>query len=100
MNVSLKASGKSRADLWAFATIAAVEYSVETNNMVCDGTYTDYNYHKSYHQGLQCNQWKGTPDCKVMLLFLIRYFGSDHDFLGLIAKLKGHSIQNWKERLH
>ena len=28
LNISLKASGKSRADLWAFATIAAVEYGV------------------------------------------------------------------------
>ena len=30
-------SGKSRADLWAFAALVAVEYSMESNNMVCNG---------------------------------------------------------------
>ena len=60
LNVSLKASGKSRADLWAFAAIAAVEHGIQTNNMVCDGTQNGNPQH-------QCNQWAGTPDCKVVL---------------------------------
>ena len=60
LNVSLKASGKSRADLWALATIAAVEYSIETNNMVCDGTYND-------NPEPQCNMDAGSPDCRVEL---------------------------------
>ena len=48
LQVSLRDSGKSRADLWAFAAIAAVEYTTETNNMVCDGTHND-------NPILQCN---------------------------------------------
>ena len=54
LSVSLKGSGKSRADLWALATIAAVEYGVETNNFVCDGTSTTW-----------CNQEIGTNQCHV-----------------------------------
>ena len=59
LSVSLKASGKSRADLWALATIAAVEYGVETNNFVCDGTpyFND--------PAKQCNQEIGTNQCHV-----------------------------------
>ena len=41
MDVSLRDSGKSRADLWAFASIVAVEFTTETNNMVCDGTFNN-----------------------------------------------------------
>ena len=33
---SLKDSGKSRADLWAFAGIVAVEFGMEMNNIACD----------------------------------------------------------------
>ena len=33
---SLFASGKSRADLWAFAGIVAVEYGMETTNVACN----------------------------------------------------------------
>ena len=39
LEISLKESGKSRADLWAFAAITAVEYGIETNNAVCDDTF-------------------------------------------------------------
>ena len=48
LSVSLRDSGKSRADLWAFAAIAAVEYTTETNNMVCDGLH-------NANPILQCN---------------------------------------------
>ena len=51
--------GKSRADLWAFATLVAVEYGIETNNMVCDDA-----------QGFglrQCHQFQGEAGCKVMV---------------------------------
>ena len=58
LNVSLQDSGKSRADLWAFATIVAVEYSVETNNMICEGTYND-------NPRPQCNEDIGEDDCIV-----------------------------------
>lgn len=57
LKVSLKGSGKSRADLWAFASIASVEYGLETNQMVCDGTFNG-------NPISQCNQQKGQDNCK------------------------------------
>ncbi len=56
--MSLKDSGKSRADLWALAAIAAVEYGVETNRMICDGTYND-------NPKFQCNEDIGKDNCQV-----------------------------------
>ena len=32
----MKSSGKSRADLWAFATLVAVESGINENNLACD----------------------------------------------------------------
>ena len=61
LEISLKESGKSRADLWAFAAITAVEYGIETNNAVCDDTF-DNNMDAPK---AQCNQEKGQPHCKV-----------------------------------
>merc|ERR1719277_2326598 len=40
MDTSLKDSGKSRADLWAFATLSAAEWLMEQNNKRCDATKT------------------------------------------------------------
>ena len=54
--MSLRESGKSRADLWALAAIVSVEYGIETNNMVCDGTFKE---------GWQCNPLAGTEKCHV-----------------------------------
>jgi len=34
---SLKETGKSRADLWAFATIAAIDFTINVNNDACKG---------------------------------------------------------------
>ena len=48
LSVSLRDSGKSRADLWAFSAIAAVEYTTETNNKVCTGTF-------DHNPGITCN---------------------------------------------
>ena len=67
MNVSLKASGKSRADLWALATIAAVEHGIQTNNMVCDGTYND-------NPDKQCHAFIGTDTCKANLQQNIKFY--------------------------
>ncbi len=58
LNISLKASGKSRADLWAFAAIAAVEHGIETNNLVCTNEFNG-------NPGKQCNAWTGTDECQV-----------------------------------
>ena len=35
---SLRDSGKSRADLWSYAAIVAVEHGIETNNLACHNT--------------------------------------------------------------
>ena len=61
LSISLKDSGKSRADLWAFASIVAVEYGIETNNKVCDGNLKDN------PTTFQCNEDLGEPNCKVNL---------------------------------
>ena len=35
----LRESGKSRADLWAYAAILAVEFGIDTTNIACtEGT--------------------------------------------------------------
>ena len=48
LSISLRDSGKSRADLWAFSAIAAVEYTTETNNKVCEGNF-------DHNPGVTCN---------------------------------------------
>ena len=58
LSVSLRDSGKSRADLWAYATILAVEYGVDTNNIQCDdATNAD--------PDVQCHHQQGESGCKV-----------------------------------
>jgi len=49
--VSLKASGKSRADLWAYAAKVAVEYTTEENNYNCQSKPSDWS-----------GSWVGTAD--------------------------------------
>ena len=39
LEMSLKESGKSRADLWSLAGLVAVEYGIETNNLKVDRKY-------------------------------------------------------------
>ena len=41
LDVSMKESGKSRADLWAFATLLATKYGVDQNNLACEGKGKD-----------------------------------------------------------
>ena len=68
LDVSLFDSGKSRADLWAFATIVAVEFGVETNNAVCDGSYKYYvmgGSNGNKNAFAQCNEDVGEAKCKV-----------------------------------
>ena len=57
--VSLKESGKSRADLWALAGIVAVEFGIETNNLVCEDP-------ESIHD--QCHHLQGEAGCEVNLV--------------------------------
>ena len=46
--MSMKESGKSRADLWAFAALVASKYGIDNNNLACAGeprTTCGYVYH-------------------------------------------------------
>ena len=38
LDFSMKESGKSRADLWAFAGLVSVYFGVDLNNKACQGT--------------------------------------------------------------
>ena len=40
LGTSLQQSGKSRADLWTFASAVAVEWGLDRNNNACDGSDT------------------------------------------------------------
>ena len=37
LSISMKESGKSRADLWAFAALMAAQFGIEENNLACQG---------------------------------------------------------------
>ena len=37
LSISMKESGKSRADLWAFAALMAAQVGIEENNLACQG---------------------------------------------------------------
>ena len=67
--VSLRASGKSRADLWAFAAKVAVEYATEQNNYACAGRprswVGDGGSPVSGHK--DCMRNLGEEDCEVIL---------------------------------
>ena len=43
LSVSMQESGKSRADLWAFATLIAAQMGVEQNNLACRGETSSKN---------------------------------------------------------
>jgi hypothetical protein len=59
LNESLKDSGKSRADLWAYAALVAVEWGIEANNMACE----DWNNPRV--PGSHCVHEPGTEECFV-----------------------------------
>jgi len=57
---SLRTAGKSRADLWAFASLVAIEEGIQRQNWACDGD------RRSPHNGpIMCTQFEGEPGCKV-----------------------------------
>ena len=39
LTVSMKDSGKSRADLWAFAALVAIQWGGNSNNLACNVHY-------------------------------------------------------------
>eukprot|EP00931_Biecheleriopsis_adriatica_P017728 TRINITY_DN12603_c0_g2_i1.p1 TRINITY_DN12603_c0_g2~~TRINITY_DN12603_c0_g2_i1.p1 ORF type:complete len:980 (-),score=132.53 TRINITY_DN12603_c0_g2_i1:112-2691(-) len=60
---SLKSRGKSRADLWAFASLVAIEEAIERNNKACDGGQG-----RGGIPGMpdvMCLQFEGEPQCKI-----------------------------------
>ncbi len=59
---SLKSTGKSRADLWAFASLVAVEEGIQRHNWACDGN------RRSPHRGpIMCTQFEGEEGCHISL---------------------------------
>ena len=64
---SLRASGKSRADLWAFAAKVAVEYATEQNNFQCAGRPSSWlGEGESMVSGHKdCMRNLGEEDCQV-----------------------------------
>ena len=57
---SLRSRGKSRADLWAFAALLAVEEGVARHNWACDGD------RRGPHNGpTQCIQKEGEAGCHI-----------------------------------
>ena len=56
LTTSLRDSGKSRADLWSLAAIAAVEFGIEKNNEKC---------RDPSKRG--CHHLQGEPGCEVHL---------------------------------
>ena len=51
LDQSMKTSGKSRADLWAFASLLALQIGVNNNNQGCDGN--------------QCHLHQNEPGCRI-----------------------------------
>lgn len=59
---SLKSRGKSRADLWAFASLVAVEEGIQRHNWACGGD------RRSPHNGpIMCTQFEGEDQCDIEL---------------------------------
>ena len=65
---SLKASGKSRADLWAYASKVAIEYSVERNNFHCEGKPEGDAWNGSYiGNSDDCQRLLDDEQCKLVM---------------------------------
>ena len=65
---SLKSSGKSRADLWAYAAKVAIEYSVERNNYHCENKPQDDEWNGSYMgDSDDCQRLMEDSQCKVII---------------------------------
>lgn len=65
LEVSMKESGKSRADLWAFATLVALQYGIDNNNLACQGEPRDACGHLEYgKEGCEV-PWPSIPKFKT-----------------------------------
>ena len=77
---SLKTSGKSRADLWAYAAKVAVEYSVERNNYHCENKPEAGEWTGSYMGSSEdCQRLLDDEQCELILKGEIDFKYGRHD---------------------
>ena len=70
LEVSLYQSGKSRADLWQFAALVALEEAVERANRACD---------LDYHQRQQVRLLEGRKECEIKLTKPLKFMTGRKD---------------------
>lgn len=93
MALPLQQSGKSRADLWAFATLVAVDYSLDLNNRVC----ADPEPHMSWPVG-QCHPRQDLDDCAVTAPRALMFEIGRRDCVGDMPGEQGYATT--KEERH
>lgn len=84
--ISMKDSGKSRADLWAFAALVAAQWGIENNNKACagqNGKACGHVYTLENNCSLQWNQVPvfktGRTDCEADASLDRPFFTSRHE---------------------
>merc|ERR1711971_723257 len=70
LDVSLYQSGKSRADLWQFAGLVALERLIERSNRACD---------LDYHQRQQVRLLEGREKCEIKLTKPLKFMTGRKD---------------------
>jgi len=97
MELSLQQSGKSRADLWAFAATVAVEQGIELNNAACESPAALHVW--PYHQ---CHPREGMSDCKVSPPRSLSFKTGRRDCIatGSFDQGNPHSFKTAKTELH
>ena len=70
LEVSLYQSGKSRADLWQFAALVALEEALERANRACD---------LDYHQRQQVTLLEGRKECEIKLTKPLKFMTGRKD---------------------
>ena len=69
-HLSLYQSGKSRADLWQFAGLVALERLIERSNRACD---------LDYHQRQQVRLLEGREKCEIKLTKPLKFMTGRKD---------------------
>jgi len=97
MDLSLQQSGKSRADLWAFAVIEAVRFTMEINNKGCEDP--EYGMKKGFNN---CHPRWNTSDqsCIVNLPTFSFKTGRKDCFEPADANDNASSFRTYKEESH
>ena len=67
---SLYQSGKSRADLWQFAALVALEQVIDRSNRACD---------LDYHQRQQVTLLEGRKECEIKLTKPLKFMTGRKD---------------------